>query len=82
MNYENASSLCANFPLSLSGGDYEEVQQMLMHFTVENVSDFWTATQEQQLKVKAGSCTSVAKAFNCELESRMKGDRVSKWEMD
>lgn len=58
---------CANFPLFLSGGDCEEVQQMLMHFTVENVSDSWTGTQEQQLEIKAGSFTSVAKAFHCQL---------------
>lgn len=50
---------------------------MFMHFTVENVLDFWTATQEQQLRVKANSCISVAKAFHCHLVLRMKGDRVS-----
>lgn len=50
---------------------------MRMHFAVENVSDFWTATEEQQLKVKTGSCTSVAKASKCQSESRMKGGGIS-----
>lgn len=71
-NYKNTSLLCANFPFSLSGCDYKEVQEMLMTLTIKNVSDFWTATWEKQLKVKTCSGTWVAM-----LEWRMKSDKVS-----